>query len=225
MMTHRELCRAAAKWFIDGRGLWAAGWEVGIQAGGQRDAVGVTCPDPVGDLVVRCREYDIADKIRRASYERRLARKRKTPPPPLFDGQRPPPTPYTERRIAAPYRAGTPRIEVAECKVSRADWLADVRTGKLRRYEPGTSHRWLCIPEEMADLGALVADGLPETWGVWVATGRYGTVLRDAPNAEVEPWEVVAMGGIILRSLSWRGLGNGPVAEEMTVAEGGDRRA
>lgn len=244
---HRTLCRMAARWLLDERGCFCAAWEVPIQGGAVFDAIGTTAPDAIGDTVIRCREYDLARNAIMAKHERRMARKRGATPAPLFDGRCVEPSPHTLRRLARMDR-GRPRIEVAECKVSRSDWLSDCREQKHRRYEPNASSCWLVIEPEVAGVtlderwyfdesykdrivGRLADDGLTAHWGVVVAMPSTGSrrylhrVRAAAVLREPEVWEVVTFAGFMARSLGYRGTsdlvgGRSPVAAEM-AGEGG----
>lgn len=231
--THRDLCRAAARWLLSG--LSAATYEIAFN-GGQADAIGITTPEPAATVDLRGREYATAH-IRREERQQARLRKR-NPAAGLWEIDRTPPPGlggYQSRmldRLAVP-----PRVVVAECKRTRSDLLADLRVGKLRAYEPAATHCWLVATREAfrvptdrhvttADIAEAAAqataDGLPEAWGIaLVATDRSGSVrvahiARDAARLrDAEPWEVRAWADRMLASMCHRALGDGPMADEM----------
>jgi hypothetical protein len=242
-VNHRDLCRVAARWLVSPRGrhLHAACYELAFD-GGVADAVGISCPDPAADVAFRAREYQQLRAIAAAKMERRMARKGT-----LRDAQRGSPlfsdlklgdVPVQARHHSQVERHGPPVVAVVECKVSRSDFLADVREQKLRRYERGASENWIAAPltaylspavkvpklamdrleadAVLALLRALADDGLPSTWGVLVARDAGALVpIRDAFRGEVEAWEVVGWSGRIAASYSHRALGAGPMAKEI----------
>lgn len=238
-MTHRELCRYAARWMISahGRGLHAATYEIACD-GGVADALGISCPDPVADVAFRAREYQALRVTREAKMERRLARARKSATIPLFASLVGADVRVDPRHHKQVERHGQPVVAVAECKVSRSDLMADLGERKMLRYERAASECWLfasdvlvltsprvtCnrhLVENLAPEGvralleSLAADGLPETWGVAVAAGRFPYILRHPARRDVESWEVVGWAGRIAASYSHRALGTSPVASEL----------
>jgi hypothetical protein len=225
-MTHREMCREAARWLLNQRNLFASAYEVTFD-GGVADAMGVSEPDPCAGIELRIGEYARTRAIRDAKAARRLARKKgEAITAPLFGSLPAPSEPAwaaatrTRRAKAAPL----PVVAVVECKRTRSDWLADAREQKLRRYEPASSECWLLVmpdvlalPEEMAQsrehvCARLDGDGLPAHWGVLVLDAvRGGTWqawrARDArPHRVVTDWEVVGWAGRMLRSMAYRTL-------------------
>ena len=71
-----------------------------------------------------------------------------------------------------------------EVKVSRSDWLAELRDPSkaeaIRRY---CDHWWLVVPD-----ASIVREGLPEGWGL-LAVGSDGRLRKriDAPRLKREP--------------------------------------
>ncbi len=60
-----------------------------------------------------------------------------------------------------------PRVAIAEIKVSVSDLRADLRAGKMLRYEPQGTHLYLAGPRTVLDRAADL--GLPHYWGLIVA--------------------------------------------------------
>lgn len=246
-MTHRDLCRAAAAWLLSahGRNLYAATYEIAFD-GGVADALGITCPDPAADVAFRAREYQALRAVAEAKMARRLARKggmterdaQRTSP--LFAPQVGAEVPTEPRHARQVERHGAPVVAVVECKVSRSDFLADVREQKLTRYERAASECWLMAPlsalcssgmtaprlsvegldavGRLALLDSLAEDGLPASWGVVIHGGRWPRVVRQPARREVEPWEVVGWSGRIAASYAHRALGTGRMKEEIDAA-------
>lgn len=236
-MTHRELCRAAARWLVSphGRGLFAATYEIACD-GGVADALGISCPDPAADVAFRAREYQALRAVADAKMARRVAKAKVSPLFASLVGTSPEVAP---RHLRGVERHGPPMVVVAECKVSRADLVADLRERKLTRYERAASECWLWASEALvltsirltvprldverwtpagteAVMASLAIDGLPETWGVGVIDQDRPRVLRQATRRSVEPWEVVGWAGRIAASYSHRALGGGRMAGEVT---------
>lgn len=246
MSAHRNLCREAARWLISshGRNLHAATYEIAFD-GGVADALGISCPDPAADVAFRAREYQALRAVAAAKMERRIARKGTLRDAqraaPLFASQVGVEVPVEPRHLRHVGRFGPPVVAVVECKVSRADFLADVREQKLRRYERAASECWIAAPlialcsdrmrmarldaERLTDAGragiaaSLTEDGVPETWGVLVWDGRQLRRVREAGQRDVEGWEVVGWAGRIAASYAHRALGQGRMVEE--VSDGG----
>lgn len=236
-MTHRDLCRYAARWMISaqGRNLHAAAYEIACD-GGVADALGISCPDPAADVAFRAREYQALRATAVAKMERRRKGKRE----PMFTslvGIEPKVEPRHHRQVE---RHGSPVVAVAECKVSRGDLLADLGERKMLRYERAASECWLFVsstlvvssarmtcarldvehltPTGIASiLESLAVDGLPATWGVAVAIERLPRILRDPVRRDVEPWEVVGWSGRIAASYAHRALYDlSPLARELS---------
>lgn len=222
--THRDLARAAARWLLEDRGIYAAAYELGFD-GGQADAVGVTVPDPDASVALRVDEHTRAYHRNLKQYPAHAAGL--VGRPAWLDG-------YRARSLARARVA--PRVVVVEVKRTRSDLLADLRVGKLRRYESAATHCYLLIagpcvglswmpwwPEEEQGraLHVLAADGLPDAWGVLGAVqGRQGVRVERlrAPGRirEAEPWEVQAWADRMLRSMSHRILSRtGPTSGEV----------
>lgn len=216
-MTHRDLCKVAARWLLsrNGRGLYASAYEVSFD-GGFADAIGVSCPDPAADTAIRFAEYARLRGIRDAKMQARLRRKQGGPVGPLFvDVPIVEPYPHELTRAAARVaRAVAPTIAVCEVKRTRSDWLADARAQKLRRYEPAATECWLLVAPDVAGgypgtVERLAEDGLPATWGVLLAEPGYTvpTRLRNAtPHRAGEDWEVGAWSARMLRAMAYRDL-------------------
>lgn len=69
----------------------------------------------------------------------------------------------------------TPRIAIAEIKVSLSDLRGDLRKGKMLRYEPQATHLYLAGPEKVIEQAPDL--GLPAWWGLMVA-GQWPWILR-----------------------------------------------
>jgi len=130
-MTHRNLCRQSARWLVSPRGrhLHAACYELAFD-GGVADAVGISCPDPAADVAFRAREYQQLRAVAAAKMERRTTRRgtlrdaqRASP---LFGGLDLGDVPVQPRHHRQVERHGAPVVAVVECKVSRADLMADL---------------------------------------------------------------------------------------------------
>lgn len=239
--SHRDLCRYTARWMISahGRNLHAAAYEIACD-GGVADALGISCPDPAADVAFRAREYQALQATAEAKRQRRIARGGKMATAPMFGSLVGADVPVQPRHHRQVERHGAPVVAVAECKVSRADLLADLGERKMLRYTRAASECWLVVSSVVvltsprvtaprldvelltatgraALLESLAVDGLPETWGVAVASERLPTIVRDAARREVEPWEVVGWAGRIAASYSYRalGIGSSPMTKEI----------
>lgn len=69
-----------------------------------------------------------------------------------------------------------------ECKVSRGDFLADVRAGKYRHYLPDVERLFFCVPRGLVDLGEV-----PPECGVMLRGANGWHVARRAPRRPLEP--------------------------------------
>ena len=70
-----------------------------------------------------------------------------------------------------------------EVKVSRSDWLAELRDPeKAEAFRPYCNHWWLVVPD--AD---IVRDDLPDGWGLLVAGKNGLRARRTAPELERQP--------------------------------------
>lgn len=235
-VTHRDLCRAAARWLISphGRNLFAVTYEIATD-GGVADALGISCPDPTADVAFRAREYQALRAVSEAKRQRRIA-KAKTAP--LFSSLVGADVAVEPRHLRAVDRHVAPTVAVVECKVSRADLVRDLGEQKLTRYERAASECWLFASEAIvltsprltcprlaveqwtpegvdSVLASLAVDGLPSNWGVVVADGRWPRTLRAAARRDVEAWEVVGWAGRIAASYSHRALGVGRMSGEV----------
>lgn len=205
-LSHRTLCRVATRWLLTECRYYIAGYEVAVtlRADGQDDvlgvldAVGVT--DPCNGLRVRRRNEDAARKrdALAAAY---------------------PDTPWAQRpaQLRKPDRGS---VHVIECKVSKADLVADLRARKMLGYERAGSRCSVAMPESVlaaaGGLEGLGLMGLPPTWGVLVpvGTGRAGdwtdwtlASRRDpAKNRAITDDHVAEMAATVGHSMTWRAL-------------------
>ena len=70
-----------------------------------------------------------------------------------------------------------------EVKVSRSDWLAELRDPeKAEAFRPYVNRWWLVVP----DL-AIVRDDLPKGWGLMLAEGPTVRVVKPAPRLDPLP--------------------------------------
>jgi hypothetical protein len=70
-----------------------------------------------------------------------------------------------------------------EIKVSRSDWLAELRDpGKAEAFRPYCSHWWLVVSD-----ASIVRDDLPDGWGLLVAQGSRLVAKRKVPAVEPAP--------------------------------------
>lgn len=75
-------------------------------------------------------------------------------------------------------------IHGVEVKVSRSDWLTELRDPeKAEAFRPYCDHWWLAVPD-----AAIVRDDLPDGWGLLVV-GRDGRLRqrRAAPRLDRQP--------------------------------------
>lgn len=72
-----------------------------------------------------------------------------------------------------------------EVKVSRSDWLAELRDPeKAEAFRPYVNRWWLVVP----DL-SIVRDDLPDGWGLMLATGKATRIVRRAPLLDPLPMD------------------------------------
>jgi hypothetical protein len=176
-VTHRDLCRRVARWFLSLAWCDVVCWELGgyllegeaarrqtltlEQAVVERETVGASVHDVVALMT--------------PTYQRELPRRRRG-------------------------RVPLPRLAVAEVKRTRADLLGDLRAGKLLKYQAQASHCYLAAHVEALGveqntmhrpgvreeaLHDLEMRGLPRTWGVLVLTNRW---RRGKNWIHVESW-------------------------------------
>lgn len=204
-MTHRDLCRDAARWLLDQRWCHAAGYEI-RGGGGVLDAVGVSSPV---DEIAGDAEYDERDRVEaawRLAHDRWIAAGCQGEPPAVAPGTSP--VPMSDR-------LGRPRIVVVEVKRTRRDLLADLRAGKMLRCQLDGSACYLMLDAEIAmPLEELAALGLPEFWGVLAFHDAPLVVRRAKLHREVTVGQVRMWTYRIGRSLSYRVVGGGPMADE-----------
>lgn len=208
MKSHRELCRIAAAWLLNQRWCHVAGYEV-RGGGGVLDAVGVSCPldTEAGDAV-------------RAETER-IKRHHREAVARWVDGGHKGKRPGLNQRWAIePDRKGRTRIVAIEVKRTRSDLLADLRAGKMLRYEHDGSRCYLAIAEgALPDLSELAERGLPKHWGVlcfheWGDTTHCSVLRHAKPHRTVSVGEVRMWTYRIGKSLAYRVTSDGPVADE-----------
>ena len=69
-----------------------------------------------------------------------------------------------------------------EVKVSRSDWLAELKDpGKAEEFRRYCHRWWLAVPDPL-----IVRDDLPDGWGLLVVSSRV-RVVRPAPRFQPEP--------------------------------------
>lgn len=76
------------------------------------------------------------------------------------------------------------RLHGHEVKVSRSDWLTELRDpSKAEEFKRYMDHWWLVVPDR-----GIVRDDLPATWGLMApdATGRL-RIVKKAPKLKPEP--------------------------------------
>lgn len=89
-----------------------------------------------------------------------------------------------------------PVIHGHEVKVSRSDWLAELRQpGKSEAWRSVSHFWWLVVSDK-----SIVRDDLPEGWGLMVRSGHSLRVLVQAPpNLTAQPLSP-SMAGALLRA-------------------------
>lgn len=80
---------------------------------------------------------------------------------------------------AAGYPESTPTVIGHEVKVSRSDWLSELREPEKAEAWKQYCHYWYLV---VSDLG-IVKDDLPEGWGLMVKHGRSLRVVKRSPRA------------------------------------------
>jgi hypothetical protein len=101
-----------------------------------------------------------------------------------------------KRHYRASHHVRPPVFHGHEVKVSRSDWLAELREpGKAEGFRPFMHGWWLVVSDK-----TIVRDDLPDGWGLMVSRGRSVRVLVPAPIVEApEPMDP-GMYGAILRA-------------------------
>jgi len=223
--THRDLCRLAAGWLLSstGHNLYAAVDELSFD-GGVADAIGISTPNPCAETELRARAYaSLAawkDKQREKRANAHLKRQGMPPlvPPPegwAVTTEHPGWKTWIERyrQEKAKRLSGPGRIVIVECKRTRSDLLADLRAGKLRRYEAAATECYLLATTPAlaiaahtalttAEIEAVTALGLPSEWGILTVSPRGGVYqIREATRLrEPEAWETQAWADRMLAS-------------------------
>jgi len=80
-----------------------------------------------------------------------------------------------------------------EVKVSRSDWLAELRVpDKAEAFRPFVDRWWLVVP----DL-TIVRDDLPAGWGLMLTNGQATQVIRRAPRLMPAPMHRAMLAGLL----------------------------
>jgi hypothetical protein len=80
-----------------------------------------------------------------------------------------------------------------EVKVSRSDWLCELRDAeKAEAFRPYMSRWWLVVPD-----AAIVRDDLPEGWGLILANWTTVRVLKRAPRLDPKPLPRPMLGALL----------------------------
>jgi len=217
--THRDLCRRAAAWLLNLQWCRVAGYEIG-GGGGVLDAVGVSSPvDERAGEAYRAERERVSQEWQDA-LERWNTNGRK--------GRRPG---LNNRWGVEPDRVGRPRIVAVEVKRARSDLLADLRVGKMLRYESVASECYLAYASEwspettqeerdIVTVEELAEFGLPSHWGllrmsihpnqVYTGLVRRARRHRDADLSEVRLWTYRVGASLAYRSVQV----SSPVSEE-----------
>lgn len=204
-LSHRTLCRVAARWLLAECRYHVAGYEVAVNDCGENrdtpgvlDAVGVS--DPCANAKIDRRNADDADR------QARLALR--------FPG-----TAWAAREVRV--RPHEPRNAfVIECKVSVADLRADLRARKMLKYEPLVNRCAVALSpgvlEAVGGLAGLGLMGLPESWGVYEASGhaRAGDwtdwtllqIRKPKRGPSMDPADHAALASTVGHSMTWRAL-------------------
>lgn len=88
-------------------------------------------------------------------------------------------------------------IEGMEIKVSRADWLRELKKPqKAEAFVPYCDHWWIVA----ADADVVKASELPPTWGLMVASGRGLGVVQQAPKLGCKPLDRELLAAMLKRA-------------------------
>jgi hypothetical protein len=198
LITHRQLCRLTSAWMQERGIVWLACWELGL-AVGVLDTIGISSPGTSDELVAydRWRTDVLMERARR--------------------GKRGLPGAWTRTTPAQP------EIRIAECKVTRADLLADLRAGKMLAYEQLATHCYLSLGPDLVAWFAkraktdlrngkvwarhiredLTDRGLPKHWGIVVVVpnGRGG---YDEPKTIRGARRIANRSPDLVRYIGWR---------------------
>lgn len=84
-----------------------------------------------------------------------------------------------------------------EVKVSRSDWLAELKNpGKSEWFRQHMHFWWLVVSDK-----TIVRDDLPDGWGLMVLSGRSVRIVAKAPpNLDVTPLPVGMVGALLRAS-------------------------
>ena len=88
-------------------------------------------------------------------------------------------------------------IEGMEIKVSRTDWLRELKKPqKAEAFVPYCDHWWIVT----GDAGIVKESELPPTWGLMVASGRGLGVVREAPKLEPKALDRTLLAAMLKRA-------------------------
>lgn len=80
-----------------------------------------------------------------------------------------------------------------EVKVSRSDWLTELRdVEKAEAFRPYMNRWWLVVPDK-----EIVKDDLPDGWGLIVANWAGVRVVRHAPKQDPLPMPKPMLGALL----------------------------
>lgn len=204
-LSHRTLCRVAARWLLTECRYHVAGYEVAVtDCGEARDVLGVldavAVTDPGANVKIDRRNAD--DAARQAQMAAEF-----------------PDTPWARRKVRV--RPHEPRNGfIIECKVSASDLRADLRARKMLKYAPLANRCAVALsPGVLASVGGLAGLGLlglPESWGVYEASGhaRAGDwtdwtllqIRKPTRGPSMDPVDHAALASTIGHSMTWRAL-------------------
>lgn len=146
--THNLACRLVVRWFLARQWCAAAIDEIG----------GLSIPNP------ECRpDFEPSDPTWKARSDAWRDRDRAWRVSPEAGGGQ-----LDVLAISQP-NTKRPRIAIAEIKVTRSDLRADIRAGKMLRYQVQGTHLYLALGPEIAATKKAALDAakdLPEHWGV-----------------------------------------------------------